>query len=99
VQLDVGFPIEVGAYLLPHLAELGAVASSARSEQQPFLNPPVMRYLPKELPVQHHRGVESATVTIGAPKLNGRFSSQCLEATRCLLPVWQIGIASHENSP
>ena len=80
MQLDVGFPIEVGAHLLPHLAELGAVASSARGEQQPFLYPPVMRYLGKELPIQHHRGVVSSTVAIGAPKLHGRFSSQCLEA-------------------
>src|SRR5205814_6075217 len=38
-----------------------------------------MRYLAKELPIQHHRGVVSSTVTIGAPKLHGRFSSQCLE--------------------
>jgi len=37
VQFDVGFPIEGCAHLLPHLAELGAVASSARGEQQSFL--------------------------------------------------------------
>jgi len=44
---------------------LGAVASSARGEQKPFLYPPVMRHLAKELPVQDHRGIVSSTVTIG----------------------------------
>jgi len=71
--------------LLPHLAELvQSPVPRAASNSLPV--PACHAVLAKELPVQHHRGVVSSTVTISAPKLHGRFSSQCLQATRWPAP-------------
>jgi hypothetical protein len=65
-QLYVSVAVDASPHLLPHMAELGAVASSPRGEQQAFLHPPVMRHLTEQLLIRHHGGVVAAVVAISA---------------------------------